>query len=485
MSVIRLPHNWQPRPYQRRLWRYLESGGKRAIEIAHRRWGKDDVALHWAAVSAMQKPATYWHMLPEYAQARKAIWNAVNPHTGKRRIDEAFPDALRANTNEQEMFIRFKNGSTWQVVGSDSYNSLVGTPPYGLVVSEWALADPAAWAYLAPILEENGGWAVFITTPRGRNHAHGMYKMGRADPRWFAEVQTVEDTGFSLERVEAARKEYASIFGIDAGNALIEQEYYCSFEAAILGAIYGAAMSRADKDGRIGKVPHDPRYPVHTAWDLGRKDATVCWWWQVINGEVRLIDYWAASFQDVQVLCEQLYGRHINVLDRDMRTARVKRWEFGAPIEGLDRRQRYRYGQHFVPHDAANELQAAGGRSIVEQAYDLGIRMRVVASTSQQNSQAAARVAIDHSRFDETLCEAGIEAMKQYHSEWDDEKKIFKPKPRHDWSSDPADAYEIIGQVWKTPLPEKKKEDPRFLDKTTANEIFWPKSNGSSQPKRI
>src|SRR3954471_18018454 len=129
MAEVILPHKWEPRDYQLPLWQALESGIKRAMGIWHRRAGKDDVCLHWAAVSAMQKPATYWHMLPEYAQARKAIWNAVNPHTGVRRIDEAFPIEIRASTNDHEMFIRFKNGATWQVVGSDSYNSLVGTPP--------------------------------------------------------------------------------------------------------------------------------------------------------------------------------------------------------------------------------------------------------------------------------------------------------------------------------------------------------------------
>jgi phage terminase large subunit len=170
MATITLPHKWSPRPYQKRLWSYLEGGGKRAIEIAHRRWGKDDVALHWAACAAMQRPASYWHMLPNYSQARKAIWTAVNPHTGKRRIDEAFPAAIRSATLENEMFIRFKNGSTWQVIGSDNYDSLVGTPPAGIVFSEWARANPASWGYLAPILLENDGWALFITTPIGRNH---------------------------------------------------------------------------------------------------------------------------------------------------------------------------------------------------------------------------------------------------------------------------------------------------------------------------
>src|SRR3546814_1651816 len=88
MASIELPHQWAPRSYQRPLWNYLERGGKRAVEIAHRRWGKDDLILHRTAIAAHERPASYWHCLPEYAQARKALWAAVNPHTGKRRIDE-------------------------------------------------------------------------------------------------------------------------------------------------------------------------------------------------------------------------------------------------------------------------------------------------------------------------------------------------------------------------------------------------------------
>jgi hypothetical protein len=168
VSEVVLPHKWRPRSYQRKLWNYLETGGKRALAIWHRRAGKDDIALHWAATAAMQRPGSYWHLLPSYNQARKAIWAAVNPHTGVRRIDEAFPQEIRETTLEQEMFIRFCNGSTWQVIGSDNYDTLVGTPPAGIVFSEWARANPASWAYLAPILIENSGWALFITTPVGR-----------------------------------------------------------------------------------------------------------------------------------------------------------------------------------------------------------------------------------------------------------------------------------------------------------------------------
>src|SRR5262249_40286409 len=263
---------------------------------AHRRWGKDDVALHWAAVAAMQRPASYWHMLPNYSQARKAIWTAVNPHTGKRRIDEAFPNSIRAQTLENEMFIRFKNGSTWQVIGSDNYDSLVGTPPAGIVFSEWARANPASWGYLAPILLENNGWSLFITTPIGRNHAESMLRMAQSDPNWFAEISTVTDTNaISLEAVGQQRKEYHALFGDDAGDALIAQEYHCSFASAVLGSFFGKELTASEIAGRICQIEVNRDLPIHTAWDIGVDDPTAIWVFQVEPGRVNVVDYCESS----------------------------------------------------------------------------------------------------------------------------------------------------------------------------------------------
>jgi hypothetical protein len=178
-SDIELPYDWTPRAYQWPLWEYLCGGGRNAIEIAHRRWGKDELVLNFTAVAAHQRIASYVHFLPQYSQARKALWEMVNPHTGKRRIEEAFPDELIQDRKENEMFIRFKCGSTWQLAGSDNYNALMGTSFAGMAHSEYALADPAAHGYFAPILMENNGWQVFITTPRGKNHAKAMYDYAR------------------------------------------------------------------------------------------------------------------------------------------------------------------------------------------------------------------------------------------------------------------------------------------------------------------
>src|SRR5262245_3183552 len=197
---ISLPANdWHPRAHQQRLWRYLENGGRRALAVWHRRAGKDECCLHHAAREAWERPGNYWHCMPEFAQGRKAIWTAVNSHTGRRRIDEAFPPAIRESTQEHEMFLRFKNGSTWQVIGSDRYDATVGSGVAGIVYSEWALANPSAWGYHRPILEENQGWAIFITTPRGRNHAYDMLGYAEKSPDWFSEVLTVRDTGMMTD----------------------------------------------------------------------------------------------------------------------------------------------------------------------------------------------------------------------------------------------------------------------------------------------
>jgi phage terminase large subunit len=187
MDIV-LPNHWKPRDYQRRLWSYLELGGKRAVAVWHRRAGKDEVCLHWAACAALQRVGNYWHMLPEASQARKAVWDAVNPHSGRRRIDEAFPRAIRLGQRDEDMKINLANGSTWQLVGSDRFDALVGSPPIGLVFSEYSLTNPGAWDYLRPILAENGGWAIFMMTPRGRNHAWKLYDRARSQPDWFSDM---------------------------------------------------------------------------------------------------------------------------------------------------------------------------------------------------------------------------------------------------------------------------------------------------------
>jgi len=429
MATVTLPHNWSPRPYQQKLWSYLEGGGKRAIEIAHRRWGKDDVALHWAAVAATQRPATYWHMLPQISQGRRAIWAAVNPHTGKRRIDEAFPPAIRASINENEMFVRFKNGSTWTVTGSDAYDSLVGSPPAGIVFSEWSRANPAAWGYIAPILVENNGWGLFITTPLGSNHAHSMYSMGRNDSKWFAELSTVADTqAISLEAVEQQRKKYKIIYGDTLGDALIEQEFFCSFSQAVPGAYYAEAMNLCEREGRICKVDIDKALPVHSAWDLGVSDSTAIWCFQVNGPELQIVDYFEDSGHGAEHYCAWLNDKGYRGVDWLPRDARVREW--------------------------------SSGRTRVQTLQQLGRKPRIVPDHSLMDGIQAGRITIGQARFDAVRCARGLDCLRNYQAEYNEDLRVFKTTPRHDWTSHGADAWRYLSVAWKEPMATEEDMTP-------------------------
>lgn len=483
---IRIPNGWTPRDYQLPLWSYLERGGKRAIEIAHRRWGKDDVALHWTCVAGHHRPATYWHMLPQASQARKAIWEAVNPHNGMRRIDEAFPPALRKNTRDQDMMIRLKSGATWQVVGSDNFNSLVGSPPAGIVFSEFAIADPLSWAYLKPILDENDGWAMFITTPRGKNHAYKMYQTGRTNAEWHAERSSVMETGrFSPAKLAEFRQEYIDLFDEETGDAMYQQEYLCSFDAAILGSYFGKQMMAAEQEKRIGRVPHDPSLPVFTAWDLGHSDDTSIWFFQVHWGEIRLIDHYRASGKDIHHYAEALLGRKIHVEERGEK-GEPRKWRYLAEIPEFAHRIAYRYGRHWGPHDARPKTLAGNGRSIVQQLNDYGIKMAIVPQLGLQDGIMAARATLPACWFDEERCSYGIESLKNYRREFDTEKKIFRDQPVHDWTSHAADAFRYLSLIWRNPDAEKPVEKPRYLHDLTASEVFWPaQGNQQTEMERI
>ena len=431
---ITVPYNgWLPRPHQQKLWNYLQSGGKRAVAIWHRRAGKDEICLHHAAVSMVHRQGNYWHCLPEYGQGRKAIWTAVNPHSGIRRIDEVFPHELRESTNDHEMFIRFRNGSTWQVVGSDRYDQTVGASVAGIVFSEYALSNPSAWGYYRPMVEENDGWATFITTPRGRNHAYEMFNHALDTPGWFAEKLTVEDTGMlTAEQLAKALAEYRALFGDDVGRAQFEQEYLCSFNAAILGAYYAREMIDVREQERIRPIEPIPGMPVHRAWDLGMRDDTSIWWWQQVGAQIFIFDHLSASGVGVEWFADEIKRRVI---------------DYGWPT-----------GTDWVPQDAKVK-EWGSGRTRVETMIALGLHPQVVSALTVEDGINAVRQTLPLCVFHPRCEDGGISALEQYQREWDDEKKVFRSSALHNWASHPADAFRYLAIAWKKLPPRQVKAE--------------------------
>jgi phage terminase large subunit len=439
-GTVQLPAGgWRPREYQREAWRALEAGVKRFSLCWHRRAGKDEFALHAAAVLMHERPGTCWHMLPQANQARKAIWDAVDENTGVRRIDQAFPLALRETTREHEMFIRFKNGSTWQLVGSDNYNSLVGSPPVVLVGSEWALADPAAWAFLRPILANNGGVAMFISTPRGQNHFAKMHRAAMTDDEWrkdwFAQTLTVEDTGaISAEVIARELRELAAERGDTEARAIVQQEYYCSFEAALPGSYFGELLGKMEKQGQIGSFPWQPGLPVGWGSDLGMKDSTTFWLYQTVGGRPRIINFFEGSgVDDVG-----FYARKLMSLP-------------------------YTYTRGFLPHDGGHRRLGMAG-SIAAQMSKYGVRNEVVPVTKDLVASiqatraflASCDVNLDVEPFpDETREQArqrmtrALEGLRMYHRKWNEASQRFDDHPAHDWASNIADGLRTVAAAYR------------------------------------
>jgi hypothetical protein len=401
----------------------------RLMAVWHRRAGKDEVVLNAMRTLALQDPGTYWHCFPEQKQARKAIWNGVNGHTGKRRIFEAFPQPLIKRMQDDDMFIELNNGATFQLIGSDRYDSTVGSGPKGIAYSEWALSNPSAWAYHSPMIRESGGFAAFITTPRGDNHAKTMFDRAQGNDAWFSQLLSIEETG-ALDAGELAEalQEYQDLHGADLGRAIFEQEYLCSFSGAMVGAYWGSEMRSAERDGRIGIVPVNPDHPVNTAWDLGKAVNNPIWCFQVIGGKLKIVDFYRPESDDL--------------LD----------W-----IKWLD--DKGYHGDDYVPDDVMDFIWGAKHTrwDLLKQAKR---KPKLVKRIAVADGIHAGREAIKVAEFDAERCELGVEGLKNYRREWDDELKTFRENPVKDWAEHIGSSWRYLGLAWreavKTAPPKPK-----------------------------
>lgn len=402
---IQVPIDWKPRPYQLPLWKYMEGGGKRAVAVWHRRAGKDLSSINWCAVSALTRPGLYWHLFPTYNQGRKIAWDGMT--RDGRKFLEHFPKEMWEAVNNTEMRLTLKNGSIYQVVGTDNVDRLVGANPVGVVFSEYSLQDPRAWDYIRPILAENGGWALFIYTARGRNHGYDLLNVAKKNENWFQQVLSVEDT--RAIPLSAIDEERAS----GMPEEMIQQEFYCSFDAPLVGSYYGNAMARLLADRHLTKVPYEPLLDVHTAWDLGVGDSTSIIFYQLSGSEIRIIDYYEMQGEGL--------AHYAKVL----------------------REKEYVYGEHLAPHDI-QVRDFSTGKSRLEAARELGIRFRVVPNLRVDDGIEAVRNTLPKCYFDEDKCAHLIESLRQYRKDYDEKRQVFRDRPLHDWTSHPADAMRYL-----------------------------------------
>ena len=422
---IRVPNNFTPRPYQAKYMRYFDSGGKRAVWVVHRRGGKDLTALHQTCKMAHQRRSAYWHVFPTAEQGRKAIWEGFTK-SGERIMEQVFPAAIRKSPKEflpkAEMVVELKCGSIWRLMGSDQIE-VVGAGPAGVVFSEYAVAKPSAWNLIRPMLRENDGWASFIFTPRGNNHGKKLYDVAQKEVGWFHDLQTLYDT-----RAYDPDLTIASERAEGMPEALIQQEYMCSFTAANVGAVFGDLLP----------APEDFDHPldgVYTSWDLGVSDATAIWFWR-LNGEgVDFIDHYEATGKNA--------SHFIDVIES----------------------KKYSYVRHYLPHDARSRTWVTSATPVGTLETRWPGKVDLLPQDTIANGIEAGRWLLQKGSRFHARCSEGIEALKAYHYEWDDDRKVLARTPLHDWSSHTADAFRYAASVVRVvglidaPTPEPLPPD--------------------------
>lgn len=375
-----------------------------ACVVSHVRAGKTVACimdLVDAALRCQLREPRFAYVAPYYAQAKDVAWNYLKRFT---------LDIPGAQAHEQELRVDFPNGGRVRLYGADNYNRMRGIYLDGVVLDEFADFHPAAWQeVIRQRLSDRSGWATFIGTPKGRNAFYDKWVEANADrDNWFSMMLRASETQI-LSESELA----------DARKAMtpeqFDQEYECSFDAAIMGAYYGREMAKLDQAKRIRSVPYDPQLPVYTAWDLGIHDATAIWFVQCAGSEVRVIDYFETN------------GTGLNDVARILKNEKP-----------------YMYAEHYLPHDAeAPEMMTAKSRK--EHLESLNIKPIVVVPQQRiEDGVNAVRNLLPRCVFDAQLCAQGIEALKQYRHEWDDKLKTFRTRPLHDWTSHSADAFRYL-----------------------------------------
>lgn len=418
--------------------------------VCHRRAGKTVACVAELVLSALfttKQDARYAYVGPQLNQVKDVAWLYI------KRLTADIPGV---QYNETELRADLPNGARIRLYGADNPDRLRGLYLDGVILDEFADMRSSVWGeIIRPMLADRKGWAVFIGTPKGHNEFYSLWQTTETNPTWYRMLLKASESGL----VDAAEL-------VDAAASMTEdqyaQEFECSFEAAVAGAFYAREFANIALENRITEVPYQPELPVYTAWDIGRTDDTSIWFYQVLRDEIHVIDFHTSNGHDADYYAELLNGK-------PYKYAKIGNKPF-----------------LWLPHDAKAKTFASKGKSVMQQFDSLGYTSRIVPSLSVQDGIQAARMTLKRCYFDQTNTYEGYEALKMYRREWDDEKKVFRATPLHNWASNPADAFRMLAIAWQELKAEDKPAEPKWEAEAKSGRIVTATLNElwATAPKR-
>jgi phage terminase large subunit len=390
-----------------------------SVAVCHRRFGKTVLAINHlqkAATKCTKREPRFAYIAPTYKMAKRIAWDYLVHYA--RPIPGADP-------NISELRMDYPNGGRVSLYGADNPDALRGIYLDGVVLDEYGLMSEELWGeVIRPLLSDRQGWAFFIGTPNGKNQFYEKVKEAQATPGWFFAEYKASQTGIlSAEELASARQTMT--------DDQYQQEYECSFDASVKGAIFAREMRQAFEDGRVTSVPYEPMLPVDTYWDLGVDDFMTIWFGQSSQGgEFRAIDYYENSGHGLQ--------HYWSVL----------------------KEKPYAYGTHYAPHDI-KVRELTSGRSRIEAAASLGLSFVVAPKMSIEDGINAARMLLPKCWFDAAKTAQGVEALKHYQWKPIDVKfPTSAPLPVHNWASHGADAFRTAAVCYFQPRQRRERDKP-------------------------
>jgi phage terminase large subunit len=397
-------------PYKPRNWaKKLHAAMVRWIVLVlHRRAGKTTAAINHLQRDAMRYANTrYAYIAPTFKQAKRIVWGMAKIYA--RNIPGV-------KFNESELLISYPNGSEIMILGSDSPDSLRGIALWGCFLDEYPQQSPVVFTeIITKCLADHKGYCIFGGTPKGKGHFHKVYDVAGKNPNdWVLIYKTIdqsldEETGEVIDNLRTALEDDRKLVeqGIMTEDEF-QQEWYCSFEAAIKGAVFLKEIGKARKDGRIGLFTYDESLPVYTVWDLGIGDATSIGFYQRVGNKIYMIDYYENT---------------------GVGFAHYAKYVKDKP---------YVYGKHFAPHDI-KKRELGSGKTLLYTAKKLGIEFEIVPSIGLKQGIDVTRAFWSKLHINAATCEIFLDLIGLYHYEFDDIHRVYSPKPVHDFSSHAAD----------------------------------------------